>query len=321
MPDQPGDLPDLERRREDLYRELGAGPGRGLPPRIAERGPPQVRQAELRVRAAGASRAQPAVQPDPIGGRQDGRPAPAVGPGAGQGPAGGRRMGAVPGPGGPGDGGERGDLRGQARLAAGRGRRRRRPSAGKGLRADLQAEASAKIGRLAAAAARSLGCDAGLEAAETVIRAGMLKLGGGMLEQLLAADSGHRGPRVPCGEGHEAEFVAYRDKTFDTMLGPGHYLPRLVPLRGLRARPGAPGRRARRDRAVAVAGAGRDDRPHRGGRAVRQGRRAAAFLPAVSKDALNRMSEEVRSWRIHLRTTTDLAELAWWINSVVSGSG
>jgi len=53
-----------------------------------------------------------------------------------------------------------------------------------------------------------------------VIRAGMLKLGGGMLEQLLAADSGHRGPRVPRGQGHEAEFVAYRDKTFDTVLGP-----------------------------------------------------------------------------------------------------
>ena len=42
----------------------------------------------------------------------------------------------------------------------------------------LEAEASAEIGRLAAEAARSLGCDAGLEAAETVIRAGMLKLGG-----------------------------------------------------------------------------------------------------------------------------------------------
>jgi RNA-directed DNA polymerase len=45
----------------------------------------------------------------------------------------------------------------------------------------------------------------------------------------------------------------------------------------------------------------------------------AAFLPAVSKDALKRMSEEVRSWRIHLRTTTDLADLAGWINPVVSG--
>jgi len=53
-----------------------------------------------------------------------------------------------------------------------------------------------------------------------VIRAGMLKLGGGMLGQLLAADPGHRGPRVPCGQGHDAEFVSYRDKVIDTVLGP-----------------------------------------------------------------------------------------------------
>jgi hypothetical protein len=48
----------------------------------------------------------------------------------------------------------------------------------------------------------------------------MLKLGGGMLGQLLAADPGYRGPRVPCGQGHEAEFVSYRDKVLDTVLGP-----------------------------------------------------------------------------------------------------
>jgi hypothetical protein len=53
-----------------------------------------------------------------------------------------------------------------------------------------------------------------------VIRAGLLKLGGGMLEELLAADPGYRGPRVPCGRGHEAEFLAYRDKVVDTVLGP-----------------------------------------------------------------------------------------------------
>jgi hypothetical protein len=41
-----------------------------------------------------------------------------------------------------------------------------------------------------------------------------------VLEQLLAADRGHRGPRVPCGRGHEAEFVSYRDKVIDTVLGP-----------------------------------------------------------------------------------------------------
>jgi hypothetical protein len=59
-----------------------------------------------------------------------------------------------------------------------------------------------------------------MEAAEAVIRAGMLKLGAGMLEQLLAADSGYRGPWPDCGNGHRGEFIAYRDKVIDTVLGP-----------------------------------------------------------------------------------------------------
>src|SRR5258707_379232 len=87
--------------------------------------------------------------------------------------------------------------------------------------AALAQERAAELGRLAAEAARILGCgDAGMEAAEAVIRAGLLRLGGSVLEQLLAADRGHRGPRVPCGRGHEAEFVSYRDKVIDTVLGP-----------------------------------------------------------------------------------------------------
>jgi RNA-directed DNA polymerase len=45
----------------------------------------------------------------------------------------------------------------------------------------------------------------------------------------------------------------------------------------------------------------------------------SAFLPAVSKDALKRMSEEVRSWRIHLRSGTELEDIASWINPVVRG--
>ena len=53
-----------------------------------------------------------------------------------------------------------------------------------------------------------------------MIRAGMLQAGCGMLGQLLAADPGYRGPRVPCGQGHEAVFVSYRDKVIDTVLGP-----------------------------------------------------------------------------------------------------
>ena len=53
-----------------------------------------------------------------------------------------------------------------------------------------------------------------------VIRAGMLKLGCGVLGELLSADRGHRGPAVPCGNGHEAAFVSYRDKVIHTVLGP-----------------------------------------------------------------------------------------------------
>jgi len=48
----------------------------------------------------------------------------------------------------------------------------------------------------------------------------MLKAGCGILGQLLAADPGFRGTRVRCGNGHEAEFIAYRDKVIDTVLGP-----------------------------------------------------------------------------------------------------
>ena len=40
-----------------------------------------------------------------------------------------------------------------------------------------------------------------------------------MLGEVLSADRGYRGPRVPCGSGHEARFAGYRDKSFDTVLG------------------------------------------------------------------------------------------------------
>jgi hypothetical protein len=47
----------------------------------------------------------------------------------------------------------------------------------------------------------------------------MLAAGCGMLERLLAADPGYRGPRVPCGRGHQAQFISYRGKVIDTVLG------------------------------------------------------------------------------------------------------
>ena len=53
-----------------------------------------------------------------------------------------------------------------------------------------------------------------------MLRAGLLRLGGAMLGEALSADPGHRGPRVPCGNGHEAVFAGYRGKVIDSVLGP-----------------------------------------------------------------------------------------------------
>ena len=98
-----------------------------------------------------------------------------------------------------------------------------------------------------------------------MIRAGVLKLGGGMLGQLLAADPGYRGPRAGCGNGHQAGFVAYRHKVIDTVLGPvtltrawyhcaacGHgFAPRDAEL-GVAGASLSPGLAAMNDRAAAA---------------------------------------------------------------------
>jgi hypothetical protein len=60
----------------------------------------------------------------------------------------------------------------------------------------------------------------GLAAVELAIRTAMTRLGAALLQQLLAADTGHRGPRIDCGAGHSAEFMGYRAKTIETVLGP-----------------------------------------------------------------------------------------------------
>jgi hypothetical protein len=82
----------------------------------------------------------------------------------------------------------------------------------RGLWEALAAEKAAEIGRLAAGAARVLGCRDGLEAAEAALRAGLLKPGGGVLGEALSADPGYRSSRVGCGRGHEAVFTGYREK-------------------------------------------------------------------------------------------------------------
>jgi hypothetical protein len=59
---------------------------------------------------------------------------------------------------------------------------------------------------------------------ELAIRTAMTKLGGSPLEGLLGLGAGHRGQRIDCGQGHQAEFVGYRPKNLDTVLGPTRLL-------------------------------------------------------------------------------------------------
>ncbi len=97
--------------------------------------------------------------------------------------------------------------------------RGKRGRLGRDLAASLAAEAAAEVTALAAAAAASITGGQGLEAAERAIRAGLLRLGAGVLEDLLAADAGYAGPRADCGAGHQVAFTGYRDKNIDTVLG------------------------------------------------------------------------------------------------------
>lgn len=59
-----------------------------------------------------------------------------------------------------------------------------------------------------------------LGATEFEVRAALHKVGSVLLEQLLNADhGGHCGPRTPCGHGHQAQFIDYRPKQLQTILG------------------------------------------------------------------------------------------------------
>ena len=51
----------------------------------------------------------------------------------------------------------------------------------------------------------------------------------------------------------------------------------------------------------------------------RDGSVFTSFIPAMSTEALKAKSAELRSWRIHRRTTLTLGELARWLNPIVSG--
>ncbi|MGH3620417.1 MAG: ISKra4 family transposase [Sciscionella sp.] len=90
----------------------------------------------------------------------------------------------------------------------------------RGLYDQFQAEIAAEVEHLAIQAASTLSTSGdGFEAAELAIRTALLHLGSGLVEKLLSADTGYRGPRIDCGNGHHAEFVSYRVKQVDTVLG------------------------------------------------------------------------------------------------------
>jgi RNA-directed DNA polymerase len=51
----------------------------------------------------------------------------------------------------------------------------------------------------------------------------------------------------------------------------------------------------------------------------KDGVKFTSFLPAISKDALKRIGQRVRSWRLHRRTGSTAEDLAELINPVVRG--
>ena len=51
----------------------------------------------------------------------------------------------------------------------------------------------------------------------------------------------------------------------------------------------------------------------------KDGKMFVSFLPAISRQALKKISAEVRSWRLHHRTRLTETDLADWINPIVRG--
>ncbi len=57
----------------------------------------------------------------------------------------------------------------------------------------------------------------------------------------------------------------------------------------------------------------------RAARNKRQAKTFTAFVPAISKDALSKISREVHRWRLQRKTGHTLASIARWINPIVRG--
>lgn len=51
----------------------------------------------------------------------------------------------------------------------------------------------------------------------------------------------------------------------------------------------------------------------------KHGRQSVGFAPGISKEALTKIGQTVRSWHLHLRTGLTFYELARWINPMVAG--
>jgi len=51
----------------------------------------------------------------------------------------------------------------------------------------------------------------------------------------------------------------------------------------------------------------------------RDGVQFTSFLPAISKDALKKVSTEVRSWRLHRHMEMTSADIARWVNPKIRG--
>jgi hypothetical protein len=57
-----------------------------------------------------------------------------------------------------------------------------------------------------------------LEASEMALRASLQQVGGRLLEKLMKADEGgYQGPQIACGQGHPADFIAYRSQDLVTV--------------------------------------------------------------------------------------------------------
>jgi hypothetical protein len=72
---------------------------------------------------------------------------------------------------------------------------------------------------LAERAAVLAGSGCGLGVLEETFRAALMQAGAAVLAGVLGSDDGYRGPRIGCGQGHQAVFAGCRAKAIDTAVG------------------------------------------------------------------------------------------------------